>query len=165
MKRRIKRNDIIAFMKVEGSGGDDYVRMTGFTEFSVNKNPIEYTRKYIDEKNERSEVIGYSPSIRYSFDLTRNNLVHDKILEITRFETVGEEAKVSIVVVDLAMEEDEKMAFCRNWTVLPDAEGDNENTYTLSGTMKANGDAVFGVATSSDNWETCKFVKVDYEDL
>ena len=158
MKRTMKRNDIVAFMKVEGSGGDDYVRMSGFTEFSVNKNPVEYTRKYIDEGNERSEVVGYSPSIRYSLDLMRDNLVHDKFFDIATFERVGEEAKVSIVIIDMASEDVDKIAFCRDWAVLPDAEGDDENTYTLSGTLKANGDTVLGIATTKDNWETCNFV-------
>lgn len=165
MGRTLKRNELVAFMKVEGNNGDDYVRMSGFTEFSVNRNPVEYTRKYIDERNERSEVVGYSPSIRYSFDLMSDNHAHDKLFQISAFEKTGEEAKVNIIIVDMSLEETDKAAICRNWTVLPDAEGDDENIYTLSGTLKANGDAVLGIASSKDNWETCSFVIVDGDDV
>ena len=56
----IKRNQKLAFMNTEE---ENYVRMTGFTDLAVSKNPKEYSRRYIDEDTERNSVISYSPSI------------------------------------------------------------------------------------------------------
>ena len=33
-----------------------------------NKNPKEYARQYVDSPSEDTDVVGYSPSIDYSFD-------------------------------------------------------------------------------------------------
>ena len=72
-----KRNDKIAFMALS-SDPDKFIRMRGFTEFSQNKNPIEYSRKYVDEQTERNDVVGYAPSISYSFDRFSDNAVHSE---------------------------------------------------------------------------------------
>lgn len=48
--------------------GKTYTRMTGFTSMSESKNSTEYSRQYVDEASERSDVVGYSPSNDY--DLT-----------------------------------------------------------------------------------------------
>ena len=68
----IKRSEKLAFMEVTEGEGTVYKRMTGFTEFSLSKNPKEYSRKYIDEDMERSEVVGYSPAISYKFVCTNS---------------------------------------------------------------------------------------------
>ncbi|MBR5808749.1 MAG: hypothetical protein IKY39_01410 [Clostridia bacterium] len=60
----VKRSEKVAFMQVVDGDKAVYKRMTGFTEFAVSKNPKEYSRKYIDEDIERSEVIAYSTAIR-----------------------------------------------------------------------------------------------------
>ena len=161
--KTMKRNEKVAFMKART--GDKYIRMRGFTEFTLNRNPIEYSRKYIDEKNERNDIVGYSPSVRYSFDYIMDDAVHREFYDITNLEYVGENAVRNIVIVDLTTSSNTKDAYSRDWSIVPDSEGDDENTYTFSGTLKANGDVILGTATSDDNWETCNFVSVYDEDL
>lgn len=161
--KTMKRNEKVAFMKVKGE--EKYTRIRGFTEFSMSRNPIEYSRKYVDEKNERNDVVGYSPSVRYSFDNFLGDAVHHDFYNITSLELVGDDAVRSIVIVDLTTMSNTKDAYSRDWSIIPDTEGDDENTYTFSGTLKANGDIILGTATSDDNWETCQFVSVYEEDL
>ena len=42
----------------------------------------------------------------------------------------------------------------RLYNVIP---GDDENKYTISGTLGANGEIEEGIASSTDNWKTCTF--------
>ena len=61
----VKRNGKVAFYNV----GSTYYRMKGFTEFTTNKSPIEYSRQYIDEEFKHNDVVGYDTSVSFSFDL------------------------------------------------------------------------------------------------
>ena len=70
-------------------------------EFAESKNASEYSRHYVDEESERTDVVGYAPSNDYEFDRYTNDLVQQKIAEITDDELLGSDAQVSIVVVDL----------------------------------------------------------------
>ena len=156
MDKITKRNDKVAFMELTQNSGT-YVRMRGFTEFSLSKNPVEYSRRYIDEKTERNDVVAYSPSISYSFDKFSDDDVHSELVSIADSEIVGDEAVRNIVIVNLSDSDDTKSAYSREWTVIPDNEGDDTDAYTYSGTLKANGEILIGTATSSDNWATCTF--------
>ena len=98
----IKRSEKLAFMEVLKDGSKVYQRMTGFTEFSISKNPKEYSRKYIDEDLERSEVVGYSPTISYKFDTDPENPVHQHLCKIADHELLGDDAECNIVIVDLS---------------------------------------------------------------
>ena len=40
----------------------------GFTDLSESKNPTEYSRKYIHEQSERTDVTGFAPAMAYSMD-------------------------------------------------------------------------------------------------
>lgn len=156
-----KRSSKVAFIGVAGSGENassvTYRRMTNFTEFSQSKNAIEYSRQYVDEDFERSDVVGYAPSVSYNFDYDGSNAGHKVIVDITDGERIGDAAIVSIVVVDV--EASTNNAVHREFTVIPDSEGDDTNAYTYSGTLKANGPAVHGTATSSDSWQTATFTE------
>lgn len=156
MDRILKRDDKIAFMALSDENSS-FTRLRGFTEFSVSKNPVEYSRRYIDEKNERNDVVGYSPTISYSFDKFSDDAVHNEIVEITDSEAVGEDAVRRILIVDLSAQGDIKPAYCRNWSLIPDSEGDDADAYTYSGTLKSNGVMEKGTATSTDDWLTCTF--------
>lgn len=74
------------------SGAVTYHRMTNFTEATTSKNPKEYSRQYVDEESERSDVVGYAPSTSYAFDLDPENPVHKDIVSITDGEKIGPEA-------------------------------------------------------------------------
>lgn len=152
------RYDKVAFMSVAGAEGDTFVRMTGFTELSTSKNAKEYNRQYVDEKSERSDVVGYSPSMSYKFDREEDNAVQDILIDITDNEKIGSAAHVVIVVVDMNGETDGDFeAMSREFSVIPNSEGDSNDAYTYSGTFKACGDRKKGTATTTDGWKTCKF--------
>lgn len=153
----MKRSSKVAFYGVTGENGVVYHRMSGFTEFATSKNPIEYSRQYVDEEMEVTDIVGYSPSISYSFDLFDDNPVHTDIADISDRELVGSGAVRRIIVVDV--ESAEKTAVMREFAVIPDSEGDNIDVYTYSGSFKVKGSKVFGTATSEDEWQTCTFAE------
>ena len=99
-KRLVGRHKRVAFMDVTGEG-TTYTRMTGFTSMSEGKNSSEYSRQYVDESSERSDVVGYAPSIDYEFDRYTNDPVQEKIAKVTDDELLGSDAQVTVVMVDL----------------------------------------------------------------
>lgn len=157
----IKRSEKLAFMEVGEGNSAVFKRMTGFTEFSVSKNPKEYTRKYIDEDMERSEVVAYSPTISYKFDIDSDNDVHEFLCEVSDHELIGENAECNIVIADLSQPVSNSgvKAVMRKFSIIPKAEGDDKDTYTVSGSFKAAGEKKFGAATSSDGWKTLTFTE------
>ncbi len=154
MDKILKRSDKLAFYEIDGT----YKRMRGFTDFSMSKNPTEYTRKYVDEKSERNDVVGYNPSIAFAFDRFSDDAVHTDMVSIADSEAVGADAVRSIVIVDTTKEtEDGFAAFKRDFAVIPDSEGNDSDTYTYSGSLKANGAILSGYATTEDDWQTVTF--------
>ena len=70
------------------------------------------------------------------------------------------DVNVPIVTVDFNKEgktSDSFKARRRLYSVIPDSSGGDENKYTISGTLGANGEIEEGEATSTDNWKTCTF--------
>lgn len=156
---KLKRSDKLAFLGVKEGELITYHRLTNFTEFAVSKNPVNYSRQYVDEDFERNDVVSYAPSISYSFDYDNENAAHSAIVAITDGELVGDSALVDIVLVDLSSENEESCsATLRQWSVIPDKEGSDSDAYDYSGTFKANGKNISGSATTADNWQTCSFV-------
>ncbi|MBS7297532.1 MAG: hypothetical protein KIG65_00465 [Eubacteriales bacterium] len=156
MDKILKRSDKLAFYEIDGT----YKRMRGFTDFSVSKNPTAYTRKYVDEQSERNDVVGYNPSITFAFDRFSDDAVHSDMVSIADTEAVGADAVRSIVIVDITKEtENGYFAQKRDFAVIPDSEGNDSDTYTYSGSLKANGAIVTGYAQTSDNWQTVTFAE------
>lgn len=155
-----KRSEKIPFMGIKNGQTVTYHRLKGFTEFSKSANAKEYSRQYIDEDFEQSDVVGYSPSISYAFDLDSANEVHKDLVSIADNELCASAAVRSIVIVDLSTESAPSgsySAVCRDFAVIPDAEGDSTDAYTYSGSMKAKTKVVFGTATTTDEWQTLTF--------
>lgn len=158
MSNIVKRSEKIPFYGVVKEGNTVFTRMTGFTEMSVNKNPIEHKRQYVDEDFERNDVVGYTTSLTFSFDLFKDNEVHIDIADIFDTEQVGDGALRSIVIVDLSRGDgDGYSAIKRDFTLIPDKEGDSAYAYTYSGTLNAAGEKISGRASSADGWQTCTF--------
>lgn len=130
-----------------------YHRMKYFTQLSKNKNPQEYSRKYVDEATQRTDVTGYATQIDYGFDKHRNDPVLTDIVGITNDELLGADAVRDIIDVDV----ETGIAYKRSYTVSPGSEGDDANIYKYGGSFKANGEQVKGTATSSDDWQTVTF--------
>ena len=130
-------------------------RMEGFTDLSYSQNPKEYSRQYVDEEFERTDIVGYAPSISYSFDRYTNNEVLTDIVKITENEYVGDLMKRRIVTVDLSgIDVGDGNAKMREYSVIPDTNGDTTDCLTYSGNFKARGALVDCFATSDDDWQT-----------
>ena len=149
----VKRSRKVAFMNVSTTAIANFLRMTKFTEISKSKNPTEYSRTYVDEDGEVTDVTGYSEEISYNFDLHVGNLVHQKIVDITDNEKTGADALVQILQVDFTKPVgDGYEARLRTYSVVPDAEGDSTDAYTYSGAFRKNSNMTVGVATmNADN--------------
>ena len=155
----VKRSDKVAFYGVKSTGDTyTYHRMQGFTDMSTSKNPIEYSRQYVDEDFEQSDVVGYSPSIAYGFDQFAGNAVHEDIAKISDDELLGTDAIRPIILVDLTKTTGVN-AVKRDFAVIPDSEGDSTDAYTYSGNLKVKGDKIKGTATSADGWLTITFTE------
>lgn len=152
----VGRHKRLSFMKV----GETYHRMTKFTTLSNSKSAIEYSRHYVDQSAESTDVVGYSTAISYSFDRHTDTPVHETLAKIADDELMGSEARVEIVTVDLFDDDGSGyVARQREYSVIPDSDGDGTDALIYSGNFKAVSDIVKGVATSTDEWETLTFVK------
>ena len=90
----VPRSKKVLFYGVPAASGDTttYHRMKGFTDVSTSKNAKEYTRQYVDELFEQTDVTGYSPSTSYGFDQYAGDPVHADIVKITDDELIGSNA-------------------------------------------------------------------------
>jgi hypothetical protein len=155
--KMVKRSKRVAFMNIGTGAESKFVRMQGFSSMSESKSPKQYTRTYVDEDSERSDVVGYATQIGYSFDRHSPLSVHEKISEITDGEYTGSDAYVEIVTVDLFTEGEAKTARKRTYAVMPDTTGDGSDALIYSGNLRAIGEMTVGKATSADNWQTATF--------
>ena len=151
----VKRSDKVSFFGNMSSGTETFNRMRGFTTLSGSKNPIEYSRQYVDEEMETTDVVGYSPSVEFGFDQYAGDLVHEEMVEILDGEKTGTEARRNIVTVDFSKPTNnsgEYEAVKREYAIIGDAEGDGTDAYTYGGTFRATGKRIEGTATlNSDN--------------
>lgn len=154
-KELVGRHKRLAFMDV----GEKLTRMTGFTSLSEGKESKEYTRQYVDEATERTDVVGYATAIDYEFDRYTNDPVCEKLSTIADDELVGTEVQVDIVSVDIFTENDRKQAIARKrtYSVIPDTSGDGTDALIYSGSFSAASEIVKGYATTNDNWKSCTF--------
>jgi len=161
MSAVVKRCKKLAFYGVPQTDGNTvtyiYHRMKGFDEITTSKNPREYSRQYVDEEFEQTDVVGYNPSISFGFDRFLDDAVHNDIAKIFDSEAVGADAVRPIIMVDLAS--DEKSAIKRDFAVVAESEGSGTDLYKYSGTFRVKGEKVEGTAVSEDDWQTCSFTE------
>ena len=157
--KMVKRHQRVAFMNTDKTGSSPkYERMTRFTSMKNSKGAKEYSRQYVDKESEDTDVVGYSPSIEYSFDRYTNTPVHDRIAEIHDGEKTGSDALVDIVVVDLFSETSGKYeARKRTYAVVPDSDGDGTDALIYSGTLKAKSEIEEGTAVLSEDGKTVTY--------
>ena len=160
--KMVKRCQRVAFMNTDTTGSaPKYDRMTKFSSLSNSKNPKEYSRQYVDQEFEESDVVGYAPSISYSFDRHTNTPVHDTIAKIHDGELTGTETLVDIVVIDLfdpvGSAEGTYTARKRTWAVIPDADGDGSDALVYTGSFKAKSSVETGTATLSADGKTLTY--------
>lgn len=154
----VKRSRKVAFMNVSTTTIANFLRMTKFTEISKSKNPTEYSRTYVDEDGEVTDVTGYSEEISYNFDQHVGNLVHKKLADIADDEKTGADALVDILQVDLTEPmQDGYKARLRTYSTVPDADGDSTDAYTYSGAFRKNSNMTIGVAKLSSDGKSATF--------
>ncbi len=157
----VKRCKKLAFYGVPQTEGESvtytYHRMKGFDDITTSKNPREYSRQYVDEEFEQTDVVGYNPSISFGFDRFSDDAVHNDLVEIFNKEKLGSDAVRPIIMVDL--EDDEKSAIMREFSVIAESEGSGTDLYKYSGSFRVKGEKVYGTAESADDWQTCSFTE------
>ena len=154
----VKRNGKVAYMDISTTSVANFQRMRKFTEISKSKNATEYSRTYVDEDGEVTDVTGYSEEISYAFDLYKGNLVHQKLVDITDNEKTGNDALVRILTVDFSKPVGSGYeARLRTYSVVPDAEGDSTDAYTYSGAFRKNSGFTIGKAVVSKDGKTATF--------
>lgn len=154
-ERIVKRSSKVAFMNTGTTEAPVYTRMTKFTELSNSKNPREYSREYVDEDGEVTDITGYSPEKSFGFDQYTNNPVHEKLAGIIDDELTGDDAVIEILVVDKTKEvEGGCEARLRSYSVIPDNDGDSNEAYTYSGSFKSKGAFKKVTATISADGKT-----------
>lgn len=159
----VKRSDKKAFYGVASESATVYHRMSKFTEISTSKNPVEYSRQYVDEDFEVSDVIGYAPSVSIAFDLHTDNAVHKDIAEIYDKEKTGDDAVREIITVDFTQpvtgSAGHYKAYKRSFAVIPGDEGGDTDRYGYSASLKAKSGITVGSAASNDEWQTVTFTE------
>ncbi len=123
----------------------------GFTDLSESKNAQEYSRHYVHERTERTDVTGYASSISYSADVYDDDPVVQEVIAISDQELVGSSAQRDVVSVNLFKQVSANVyeARKRPYAVIPDSKGDGTDALIYSGNMKAVGDAVAGTFNTS----------------
>ncbi len=131
-----------------GTGDDKAFHLIGegFTSFPEAKNPKEYTRKYVNYKTEKTDVIGYSPSISYSCDCIVGEPCVQEIVKITDGELLGKDTHRRIVSVNCfdKKADGKYAATIRTYAIIPSNKGDGTDALIYTGTMKAVSDLVTG---------------------
>lgn len=149
----VARHKILAFYGVpDKSGTLKFHRMKKFTQFTHSKNPIEYSRQYVDEPFQQTDVVGFSPSYDYAFDKHKNLEVQNDIIKITDGELIVNDAVRTLIIVDTS--DPSAPAFRRDYAVIPNSEGDNINIYTYSGSFKARGEKSEVTVSTTDDYQT-----------
>lgn len=132
-------------------GGTYYEIGEGFTEFTENKNPKEYARQYINEAAERTDLVGFAPSVTYAFDVFDADPVQKRLLEISNEELIGADAQVTVVTAFLHKAVSGGVeAIRRRYTVCPAKLGSGTEALVASGTLKACGEPESGVFDSEN---------------
>ena len=157
----VKRCQRVAFMNTDTTGSSPkYERMTKFSSLTNSKGPKEYSRQYVDQEFEESDVVGYAPSMSYSFDRHTNTPVHETIAKVHDGELTGSDTLVDIVVIDLfkpGVEENTFEATKRTWAIIPDGDGDGTDALVYTGTFKSKSEKEIGTATLSPDGKTLTY--------
>ena len=159
MNKLLRRSNKVAFYSIKNGDVTEYHRMKGFTDFTVSKNPSEYSRKYVDETFEQSDVVGYSPSVSFSFDYIKDNKIHNDIANISKNELVGDDAVREILMIDFSSDEKNPTAIKREFSVIVENEGSGMEGYIVKGSFKVKGEKIFGKASSADSFVTAVFAE------
>lgn len=142
-------------------------RMEGFTDLGYSQNPKEYSRQYVDEDFERTDIVGYAPSVSYNFDRYKGNTILEDIVNLTKNEYIGEKMVREILTVDMTTctgmgtGTETARGKIRQCAVIPDNSGDTTDCMTYSGNFKARGVNRDVIVTSKNDWQTIDSIADD----
>lgn len=185
-KKLVLRHEVLTFMKpkkiTDDTFEEKYYRLYGFTELSETANPQEYTRKYIDEARERTDIVGMTKTSSFNLDYHEGDLVHADIKKMYDKELTGTNTEREFIAVELfkdvkytdraemlqtkearegkSVVQTGKRAILRKYTVIISDSG-GEEAVTFAGSFNVSGDRIEGVAISDDGWQTCTFKNLD----
>ena len=142
-----------------------YTRMEGFTSLSTSKGAKEYSRQYVDEDFERTDITGYATFTSYAFDKYVGNPVLDDMIKIHEDELVGQDAVRFIIQVDMTTAEKNGSTYTakgklRDYAVIPDSDGDSTDCMTYSGTFKTRGEMQDVEITTTDDFQTITIIEM-----
>lgn len=163
LQKLITRDQLMAFMECKKDGKLHLIG-EGFTDLSESKGAKEYSRKYIHNKTEISDTIGFAPSLSYSCDVISGDPVVEEIVEITDYEKIGTDAHRDIVVVNgwtPGTTSGTFAAFKRKFSVVPDGKGSGTEALVYTGTFKARGDLIPGSLDAATNTFTPDTAKTE----
>lgn len=145
----VLRADRKMFMGVVTRDATVYTRMKGFTSLSESKNPTEYSRKYVDEHFETTDVTGMSSSYDFTYDMMTPNAVLDDIARIIDDELLGTDAVREFICVDFHKPVDGGgfEAVKRSYSIIGSTVGDGTDALTYSGTLRVQDTMVKGTAS------------------
>lgn len=132
----LKREAICSYLDIEGTlfeVGD------GFTRFAFRKKPALYTRRYLDEKDARTDVVGYENEIAYAFDGIAENPACAALMQITDGAGLHADVCVDVVTVFAHRTAANGMPFAtrQRYAVCPDVAAEGADTLTYTGTLRA----------------------------
>lgn len=138
----LKRNQWAAYADISGT---NELIGEGFTNLTESKNAKEYSRQYVHEQTERTDVTGYATSLDYTCDAYSGDPVIEKIIEITDREKTGSDAQLDVISVNLWTESAGSCeAYKRTYAVIPNQKGSGNDALVYSGTLRAVGDIIPG---------------------
>ena len=136
-------------VKLSDSESVTYTRLKGFTTLTENKNPTEYTRKYVDEYFEETDIVGVSTSFDFTFDMIDDDEALSDIAAIIDGEMLGEDAVRSFVSVDFNKPASGGgyEAVERKMSIVGSTIGDGSEALTYSGAFRVKTEKIIGTAT------------------
>lgn len=151
------RNELEAYMEcLLCSNPGFYLMGEGMTELTVSKNPKEYSRKYVHDRNERTDTIGFAPAISYSADIYDDDPVAREIVAVTDRELIGDAAHRRIVSVNRwqPVGANTYVAYLNIYSLIPDGMGEGTDALVYTGNFKSSGESIagtFNVVTNTFN--------------
>lgn len=125
----------------------------GFTAFAESKNAKEYSRQYVHQSTEITDVIGFAPSMAYTAELYTEDPVCQHVAMVTDNELVGADARVEVVEVHLweSAGANTYKAYKRAYAIVPDGKGDGVEALVYTGNMKAVDEITVGTFNTVSN--------------
>lgn len=147
-EKLVLRADRKMFMGVVDGNTTTYHRMRGFSSLTESKNSVEYSRKYVDETFETTDITGMSPSYDFTFDMLTPNAVLDDISSIIDNEILGTDAVREFISVDFhkPVTGGGYEATKREFSIVGSTVGDGTDALTYSGALRVQSTSTKGVA-------------------